>query len=208
MFEAVIFDLDGTLIDTEAQAITAGNAAFAALGVADPGDIFHRLVGTDQPTGRRILQAEFPGLDVQRLTSLWNEAFLDLIAQNLPLKPGVTDLLDRLDRPKAVCTSSGEAEAHRKLRLAGLDHHFPVVTTLACVTRPKPHPEPYVLTARRLGVAPERCVVFEDSEPGAAAAFAAGCTVVHVPDVMAASGKNAHLVAPTLLDGARRIGLI
>ena len=206
-FDAVIFDLDGTLIDTEAQAIRAGLEAFRAMGITDPGDIFHRLVGTDQPTGRGLLHAAFPDLDIDRLTRLWQQGFETEIRRDLPLKPGAVELLGRIDRPKALCTSSEAAAAHHKLQLAGLAPHFSVVTTLACVTRAKPDPEPYALTAARLGVAPERCLVFEDSEPGAAAAFAAGCIVVQVPDVIPASGDYAHHVAPTLMEGARMAGL-
>lgn len=209
-FRAVIFDLDGTLIDTESVAILAGRQAFADCGIGpDAAEaMLHRLVGTDQPTGARLLTEAFPALDLIRIQTLWQGGFEDRIARHLPLKPGAEDLLDRLAHPKAICTSSGQEAAHRKLALAGLARHFACVTTLACVSRPKPDPEPYALTAARLGLAPGDCVVFEDSEPGAQAARAAGCFVVQVPDVQPVSGDHADLVAPDLLTGAREAGLI
>ncbi len=82
------------------------------------------------------------------------------------------------------------------------------MVTVDDVARAKPAPDPFLLAARLLGVDPQRCLAFEDSEPGAEAAFAAGMTVVQVPDIVPASGRFAHLVAPDLMAGARAIGLV
>ncbi|MGB8815240.1 MAG: HAD family hydrolase, partial [Paracoccaceae bacterium] len=90
----------------------------------------------------------------------------------------------------------------------GLGDAFAHVITFDDVSAPKPHPEPYLLTAARLGVAPARCVVFEDSEIGAASAHAAGMCVVQVPDFLPTEGRFAHHVAADLLSGARLVGLI
>lgn len=207
-FDAVIFDLDGTLIDTESAAIAAGREAFTALGIAEPDDILHRLIGTDEPTGARILGQAYPALDLAALQTLWQQGFNTRIDTHLPLKPGAAEVLARIAHPKALCTSSAQTSARRKLQRSGLTGHFTCVTTLACVTRPKPDPEPYLVTADRLGVRPDRCLVFEDSETGARSAFAAGCFVVQVPDIVPATGDHAHLVAPDLIAGAVAAGLI
>jgi HAD superfamily hydrolase (TIGR01509 family) len=206
--DAVLFDLDGTLIDTESVAILSATEAFAALGHSVTTDFLHSLVGVDQPTSRQRIQARFPTLDVPRLSQLWDAGFEARIAQHLPLKAGARDVLARLRVPLAIVTSSGRHHAHSKLALAQIDHHFAHVVTVNDVARPKPAPDPYLLAAQKLGLPPARCLVFEDSETGAEAAHRAGCTVVQVPDVAPATGRWAHHVAADLLAGARHFGLI
>ncbi|TXI05216.1 MAG: HAD family phosphatase [Pseudorhodobacter sp.] len=206
-YDALLFDLDGTLIDTETVAMTTGMAAFAAMGHPVDAGFMQQLVGVDLPTAAGIIGAALPTLDQNGLQSHWHRAFAAAIDDNLPLKPGALDLLSARHRPMALVTSSGQAEAHHKLRVTGLAAHFTTIVTLADVTRPKPAPEPYLLAAERLGVSPARCLVFEDSEAGAEAAHRAGCTVVQIPDVGPVTGRWAHFQAETLLDGARLAGL-
>ena len=208
MFDAVIFDLDGTLIDTESLAIRAGQAAFAALDQPQDEALFLAMIGKDQATGDALLRATFPDLDLARLTQLWRDGFEAKLAQGVPLKPGALDLLAQITLPRALCTSSQRASARRKLALAGLADTFAQVVTREDVTAPKPHPEPYLLMASLLGVAPARCLVFEDSETGAQAAMEAGCVVVQVPDLLPTEGRFAHHVAPSLIEGARLAGLL
>lgn len=207
-FDALLFDLDGTLVDTETVAMMTGMAAFAAMGHPVDRAFLQRLVGVDLPSAAGIIGAVLPGLDQKRLQAHWHRAFVAEIDRELPLKPGALELLSALTRPKAIVTSSGRDEAHHKLRRSGLHLHFDTVVTLADVTAPKPAPDPYLLAAARLGVAPARCLVFEDSETGAEAAHRAGCTVVQVPDVGPASGRWAHHLAASLLDGARMAGIL
>ncbi len=208
MIDAILFDLDGTLIDTESVALDAGQAAFAALGVPVDAPFMHRLVGVDQPTSRRIIAQSLPDLDVAALALAWESRFQAAISQNLPMKQGAHDLLRAALRPMGLVTSSGREAAHHKLRLAAIDHHFDTVITVDDVSRPKPSPDPYVLAAAQMGVDPARCLVFEDSETGAEAAHRAGCIVVQVPDIVPTQGRWAHHVAADLLSGARHYGLL
>lgn len=207
-YDALLFDLDGTLIDTETVALTTGMAAFAAMGYPVDRAFMQRLVGVDLPSAAGIIGAALPDLDQKGLQTHWHQAFSAAIDANLPLKPGAVEILSARHRPMALVTSSGQAEALHKLRVTGLAVHFDAVVTLADVTRPKPAPEPYLLAAERLGVSPARCLVFEDSEAGAEAAHRAGCTVVQVPDVGPVSGRWAHFQAPSLIEGARLAGLL
>lgn len=208
MYEAILFDLDGTLIDTESIALTTGLAAFAAHGHDVDEAFMHALVGKDEPTAARIIRAALPGVDLPAVNLHWRSGFNDGVENRLELKPGANDLLPALSHPLAIVTSTGREGAHRKLGIAGIASAFSHVVTLDDVRAPKPDPEPYLLAARLFGVDPARCLVFEDSETGAEAAWRAGCTVVQVPDIVPSQGRWAHHLAPDLLTGARMAGLL
>jgi beta-phosphoglucomutase-like phosphatase (HAD superfamily) len=76
------------------------------------------------------------------------------------------------------------------------------------VTNPKPHPEPFLMASGLIDQPPAQCLAFEDSELGAQSAKAAGMRVVQVKDIIPPSGNHAHYVADSLLDGARKAGLV
>jgi len=208
MFDAVIFDLDGTLIDTEAHNQAAGVAAFAQQGITVDRSFLRRMIGQDDETSAAIIRATFPELDFDAFSTAWGHAVRRNYATGIPLKPGASALLSQITLPKALATSSTRAQADHKLALTGLLPFFLHIVTVSDVKRAKPAPDAYLLTARLLGTDPARCVVFEDSELGAEAAHAAGMIVVQVPDILPASGRYAKLVAPDLLTGARQIGLL
>lgn len=208
-FDAVVFDLDGTLIDTEALGWQAGCAAFAEHGLTLDEDLFHQIVGKDKTSGGKIIRARYADVDMDALDRRWVELVSAAYAKGIPHKPGALDAIaavTQAGKSKAICTSSQQHEAEQKLSVTGLDAHFDLVVTVAHVTRAKPAPDPYLLTAEKLGVAPARVLAFEDSETGAQAAHAAGMTVVQVPDAIPATGRFAHHVAEDLLSGLRWAG--
>ena len=207
MYDALLFDLDGTLVDTESIALATGMAAFAAHGHPMDEGFMHSLVGVDEPTAARLIRAAVPGLDLDAVNRDWRAGFNAGVEAGLVLKPGAKALLAMTTLPLAIVTSTGRPGAHRKLALAGIAGAFRHVVTLDDVSAPKPAPEPYLLAASLLGLPPGRCLVFEDSETGAEAAHRAGCVVVQVPDVVPSAGRWAHHLAPDLLTGARMAGL-
>jgi HAD superfamily hydrolase (TIGR01509 family) len=210
MYDAIFFDLDGTLVDTETIAMRSGLAAFEAIGHPVDLGFLQQLVGMDGPSSGKIIQAHRPRMELARLEAMWRQGFDEEIRQSLPLKPGATEILALapLHMPRVLVTSSRRVDAHKKLGLAGLADAFAHVITVDDVARAKPHPEPYLLAASTLGLSPARCLVFEDSEAGAEAAHRAGCVVVQVPDVVPSQGRWAHHLAADLMSGARLAGLI
>lgn len=209
-FAAAIFDLDGTLLDTERLTIEAGAEAFAALGHEADLGFLTSLIGVSEADARVRLTERFDGvLDLAALDLAWGAASRRRHDAGIPLKPGAADLLALLGPlPRAVATNSGTANARRKLAATGIAPHFAHVVGFDAVARPKPAPDVFVEAARLLGAPPASCVAFEDSATGAAAALAAGMTVIHVPDLHAAEVPGVHHRAETLLEGARAAGLI
>ena len=185
--EAVIFDLDGTLIDTERPDWEACRILCAELGITLSLEywaktIVGRMGGYDimydeiiRPNANSLTRSEFR----QRHRDIWRHTL-----QNVSLMPGVSILLDRLhaaEYPLAVATASDGSWADRWLNHFEIISYFQAIACSDHVVHNKPAPDVYLFAAARLGIAPERCLVFEDSVAGVQAAKAAGMTVVAVP---------------------------
>ncbi|WP_158234119.1 HAD family hydrolase [Oceaniglobus indicus] len=209
-FSAVIFDLDGLLLDTERVAIDAGVLALAQMGHAVGPDFLTSLIGFDHDEGLvRLSRHIGVPLDSATLHHAWDAAMEE--HDDVPVKPGALQLLDRLQvlrLPFGVATNSRRASAHSKLDRSALVGRITTLTSYEDVARGKPAPDVYLETARKLGCPPERALAFEDSDVGAAAARAAGMTVIQVPDLLAPTGDVPHHVADDLIAGAIWAGLI
>jgi HAD superfamily hydrolase (TIGR01509 family) len=186
--DAVLLDMDGTLLDTEKVYFDSLVAALNACGYSDGVvALCHAMVGLPGPVCEAMLRehygAAFPLEAV-------NQTFLEhrdrMMQSGLPLKPGTLDLLDALaasERPMAIVTSSSRRSAERNLTLAGIRERFETLLTLDDVTHGKPDPALYLKAAARLGVIPAACVAVEDSNHGVTAAHAAGAITLMVPDM-------------------------
>lgn len=186
-FDAVIFDLDGTLIDTEHPDFEACRMLYAEFGLSLNLEHWADTV-VGRMEGYNILFEELIGWHKngltkdglrQRLRYLW-----DITLEDVQLMPGVEPLLAQLHTANyslALATASDQKWAMRWLTHFDLLPYFRVVANSDCITHNKPAPDVYLFAARQLGVQPERCLVFEDSVVGVQAAKAAGMTVVAVP---------------------------
>lgn len=186
---AALFDMDGLLLDTEAMYIEAIQVAARALGYPDmPLDLCHSTAGVTGPMRNRVIEAHYgKGFDIEAFREHFSLHVRRLTGTGIPLKPGVIELLEFLDGrglPLAVATSARRPTAENHLGKAGLLERFKAVATRDDVERTKPHPDVYLEAARRLAVAPECCIAFEDSNVGLEAAHAAGTMAFMVPDLV------------------------
>jgi len=185
--QAVLLDLDGTLVDTEGIWWAAEAQVFADLGhVLDEA---HRTVVVGGPMTRSVghlMAVTGTTATLAELTLAINSRFQELIARGAPLMPGARRLLTELSAhglPTALVSASHRSTIDAMLRSLGHEH-FTFTLAGDEVARTKPHPEPYLTAAARLGAAPADCVVIEDTLTGVASAEAAGCRVVAVPSLV------------------------
>ena len=187
--EAVLLDMDGTLLDTEKVYCESLLAALTALGYTDGiAALCHAMIGIPAPECEIMLLEhygeDFPLADLNRAFGAKRDEILKL---GVPLKRGAVELLDALQEaqcPMAIVTSSSRRTADQHLTLAGIRARFETVLTRDDVSRGKPNPDLFVLAATRLGIKPESCLAVEDSNPGVTAAHAAGAITIMVPDIV------------------------
>jgi HAD superfamily hydrolase (TIGR01509 family) len=183
-FAAVLWDMDGTLVDTEPSWIDAEYALAEKYGGTWSHEHALQLVGNDLIESGRYIR-EHMGIDVspEQIVEELLDAVVAAIEVEVPWRAGARELLTELRSagvPCALVTMSW-ARFVEPMLAALPEGTFDVVVTGDAVDRGKPHPEPYLLAAKRLDVLAGECLAVEDSDTGATSAAAAGCTVLCVP---------------------------
>jgi len=209
---AVLFDMDGTLVDSEkVWDVTLAELAAHLGGVLSP-EVRAALVGRPLDASVRMLQRSL-GVDADAELSgrLLLDATREHFARGLPWRAGAAELLGAVRRsgvPVALVTSTSRELVDVALRSMAVP--FDAVVCGDEVVHPKPDPEPYATAAGLLGVDPARCVAVEDSPTGAASAEAAGCAVLVVPSEVPVPAGPRRTVLPTLegVDVAFLAGLL
>jgi len=207
VFEAVLYDLDGLIVDSEPL---HGIASEKALNIYN-----HTLSEIPESVrksfyGKRVVEVaagivESLHLPVspEQFADQRREIFMRLVEEGIGLMPGMERslaLFDKMGLKKAVVSSGDKQYVHRILELTGLARRFEAVITGSDVNRGKPDPGCYLLAARTLGAAPEKCLVLEDAYAGICAALAAGMKVIGVENHFNSRFDGAHMVVGSLCD--------
>jgi HAD superfamily hydrolase (TIGR01509 family) len=207
-FDAVVFDMDGVLVDTEPAFFDAVNELLAPTGKQVAWEQYETLLGTSMSvTWRGVLQmVGLDAKDVQPYVDGYGEVLLDVLRRPRPPLPGVRALLDELRRrevPIALATSSLEDWIDAIFASAGLTREaFDALVWRQMVERSKPAPDLYLKAAELLAADPARCIAIEDTGPGVASAKAAGMYVIQTRSATSALPPlaDADLVLDSLED--------
>ena len=186
---AVIFDMDGLLVDSERLAHLALMQTARAFETYPDAVVFTRMIGLPEDGTIDLLRGrygrDFPAEHFIRQAARTCDA---LVASGLlALKAGAAELIDALECsgiPKAIATSSSRTKAMHTLTKAHMADRFEVIVTRTEVRRGKPYPDVYLRAALELGLSVDRCIALEDSYNGIRAAHAAGMRVIMVPDLL------------------------
>jgi HAD superfamily hydrolase (TIGR01509 family) len=204
-FDAIVFDNDGLLLDTEHAWTRAEVELFARRGAAFTEAHKRELIGTSRTESavklERIL--DLPGQGAALMDEL-HELVLSELAGGVPPRPGALELVASVRAaglPVGLASNSSREFVERALEVSALANgHFDVVVSADDVSAPKPAPDIYLAACAALGAAPEDCAALEDSPPGVASARAAGMFVIAVPYFPDTVIEGASMTAGSLAD--------
>ncbi|MFI6316063.1 HAD family hydrolase [Nonomuraea sp. NPDC050556] len=201
--EAVFFDMDGLLVDTEKVWLEIETVVMDRLGGEwTPEHQTHLVGGSMERTVAYMLDVSGSSVSPRTLRTWMIDGMVERLTHGVVAMPGALELLEALRAkgvPVGLVTSSIKEIAEAILTHVGR-HRFDTIVTADDVTRTKPDPEPYLTAASRLDVSPVRCVVLEDSPNGVAAGTAAGCAVVAVPSLLPIAPAPGRLVVSSLTE--------
>ncbi len=195
---AVVFDLDGLILDSERPSFIAWRQALSEMGYSFSEDQYTQVLGYRIEEEEQIFYNTFgqnlPFHEILNKRQMYLDEYM--AAYGIAIKPGlleVLDLLEKLSKRIAVASGSSNGLVQQRLIHAGLHKRFEIIVTGTDVQHGKPSPDIFLLAAKKLGVTPELCIVLEDSEAGLQAAHSAGMIPIMVPDIAKPSEKAISL---------------
>ncbi len=207
-FEAIIFDMDGLLLDSEIMGFNAFKKTCKQFELGNRDDLYFQCIGANSEATKRILSTGLAGaVEFDIFWKICRDSYHQDIATNgTPLKKGAQELLSHIQSlqiPLAVATSTTTDIAKTKLDNAGIINFFTKIIGGDQVSNSKPLPDIYLKAVSELGVNASHCIALEDSENGVISATAAGLSVIQIPDLIAPSEtlrKNGHIILDSLND--------
>ncbi len=181
-YDAIVFDLDGTLADTMPAHYAAWRKVLDPMGIPFPEEVFYGFGGVPTLKILDILSARHGvAMDIRRVSEQKEDFFAEGLGAIRPIPEVLAVAEAHLGVvPMAVATGGHDRVVYRTLEALGIGGWFGAVVTVDDVTHGKPHPETFALAAQKLGVEPTRCLAYEDADPGIASAKAAGMQVIDV----------------------------
>jgi len=187
-YRAVIFDMDGTLVDSERALLDLWDTVAREMGHVFSRATLMSTVGTTYRETIRLMGVAYPDAPHDDIRTETSKRYRELREQGgIGLRPGALQALEEVSGyglPIGLCTSTGSSSAAFTLESVGIMKYFDATIYGDEVVHGKPDPEPYLKVAEKLGVSPADCFVVEDSPSGARSALAAGMAVAVVPDVI------------------------
>lgn len=203
--KAVVFDMDGLLVDTEVLIRDLMMTLAPEFGGQLPHEVFQRMVGLPSDASDAVAKGHFgPDFPFDAWDRELNRRAHAAIEAGVALKAGVVEIIDQLDAmrlPRAIATSSSHRAVERTLGPSGLLPRFDAVIASGDYARGKPSPDPYLTAAAALAIPPAACLALEDSHNGVRAAHAAGMMTIMVPDLLEATDEmreKCHAIAESL----------
>ncbi|MDB6053576.1 MAG: yqaB [Verrucomicrobiales bacterium] len=198
--KAIIFDLDGVIVDSEPRHQRAFTEIFSEMGYAENHGIhFHKYIGTsDKSVWVDFIARHQPKFTLDYLMDWKQKKYLEILHLDRPIYPEIPLLLEKLHAryPLAVASGSLHPVIDAVLALKNLRHYFKTIVSSQDVTHPKPEPDIFLKTSENLGVPPSECCVIEDSAAGVKAGIRAGMKVIAITNTHEAIklGSATHVV--------------
>ena len=208
-YSAVIFDMDGLLIDSEKIALATFQDQCDRLNLGKQLPLYLKILGTNTAETKRLLSvsSDFQAVDVDSFMNDWMRHYQKITTTKaVPLMTGVQELLDHLavqSIPMVVATSTDTELANSKLTACGIANQFKTIIGGDQINNSKPAPDIYLKAIEYLGVTADTALALEDSPNGVRAATAAGLDVIQVPDLLEPDQELrqlGHLVKADLLE--------
>ena len=201
---AVLWDMDGTLIDSEPYWMASEDSLARSYGGTWTEADAHATIGKSLYDSSRMMREKFgiQDLSVQEVIDRMTNEVIENLKKNLPFRPGAVELLLELKRrgiKTALVTMSMRAMAQTVADRIGFEA-FDVIVAGDDVTMGKPHPEPYLKAAELLGVDITECIAFEDSHSGLASAEAAGTHAIGIPNLIPLPERPTNKIITSLTE--------
>lgn len=185
-YQAIIFDMDGLMVDTEPLSRQAWDIFLRPYGGHISDDLQAQIIGLRADLSSALIRQTYNlPLSVPQIIQQRQQVYDTILAQTIPVMPGLMPLQTEIAKrrlPWAVASSSSRPHVQTILARLQLDGTVGAVACGEDVAQPKPAPDIYQLAAARLGIPPDRCVALEDSRPGSQAAVAAGMRTIAIPN--------------------------